>query len=222
MSSTALALAVPPLTRRVTDLAGLVDRASAARLEEKLRAYEAETGHQYAILIVPSLEDEALEAYTMRVVEAWKLGKQGKDDGLLLFAAIAERQLRIEVGYGLEGDVPDVAAARVIRQILVPAFRERQYGPGLERALDALMALGRGSGAAEVLGPEDDGRPSFGVSIGFLLLLFFFMVLGRKNPLLALFLASQMGGWGGRRGGGGGGFSGGGGRFGGGGASGGW
>ena len=221
----AVALEVPPLTGRVSDLAGLLAPAERARLDEKLSAYERATGHQFAVLLVPSLEGEPLEDYTMRVVEAWKLGRAHGDDGLLLFVALAERRFRIEVGYGLEGVVTDALAAQVERNVLAPAFREKRYGEGVEAALDLLMRAAGGEAVApQAGGGEHGGRGSL---ILWLVMMGLFMLLVRRPRGLGWFvLGSMLGssrGWssGGRRGGGGG-FGGGGGRFGGGGASGGW
>jgi uncharacterized protein len=142
----ALALEVPPLQGRVVDLANVLSPQMKRQLEAQLEGYESGTGHQLAVLTVPSLEGEPLEDYTIRVVENWKLGKKGKDDGVLLFIAVAERRIRIEVGYGLEGDVPDVLVSRIIREVMVPAIRQNDLGFGITRAVSAITAATGGQG----------------------------------------------------------------------------
>jgi uncharacterized protein len=226
----ARALDVPPLgDRRVHDGAHVLSPQLASQLEEQLQAYERTTGHQLAILIVPSLEGEPLEDYTIRVVEAWQLGKKGKDDGVLLFVAMDERKIRIEVGYGLEGDLTDALTSRIIRDVMVPAFRQGDVGFGLARAASAISAATGGGG--QPLPPprrtrshDGGGLPPY-VLLALVLLLF----LGGGRGMGGFIVGSMLGGgfgrgggWGGGGSRGSGGFRGGGGGFGGGGASGGW
>lgn len=212
---------IPQLTRRVQDQAGLLSPAAASRLESQLAAYEKETGHQFALLTVQSLDGGALEDFSIRVAEKWKLGDAKRDDGLLLLIAAQERQMRIEVGYGLEGAIPDALAARVIRHELTPAFRAGQFEQGIESAFGVLMKAA--SGEAVKVGPDKSEAQDQGSWLKLipLLLLLLLVLSGRGGTLLPALLLSGMGG--GSRGGGGGfgGFSGGGG-FGGGGASGNW
>lgn len=134
-------LAIPPLTARVTDLAGLLSVAQRQALEDKLARFEQEKGSQIAILIVPSTQPETIEQYGIRVAEAWRLGRQGVDDGVLLLVARDDRALRIEVGYGLEGVIPDAAAKRIIEEIIVPRFRAGDYAGGLDAGVAALTGL---------------------------------------------------------------------------------
>jgi uncharacterized protein len=137
-------VAVPELTARVNDLAGMLSPVRRDALEQRLAAYEQETAHQLVVLTIESLEGEAIEAYSMRVVERWELGQEKFDNGLLLLVARADRRVRIEVGYGLEGVVPDAVAARIIRERIVPRFRAGDMEGGIESGVDALMAAGRG------------------------------------------------------------------------------
>jgi len=225
----ALALDVPPLRARVNDYAQVLTPQRAQALEAKLAAYEQRSGHQLALLTIESLQGDAIEPFAMRVVEQWKLGDAKRDDGLLLIVVPKERKLRIEVGYGLEGTVPDAIAARVIREIIAPAFQRGDYAGGIDSAFDALMRAASGEAPPEVepVAPERAPQRS---PFGLLILLIFIFVMftmtrgGRRGggmwlgPLIGAGM-SQMGGS--RRGGGGFG-GGGGGRFGGGGASGGW
>jgi len=155
------ALEPPRLEGRVMDLASLLDAGSVSRVEAGLKAYEDETGHQFAVLIIPSLEGDPLEDFSIRVVEAWKLGSEKADNGLLLLVSTGDRKMRIEVGHGLEGVIPDVLAARVIREVITPAFKAKAFARGIEDALGLLMQAGRG----EVVGASAEAvRPAAGES----------------------------------------------------------
>ncbi|MEO6147002.1 MAG: TPM domain-containing protein, partial [Sulfuriferula sp.] len=111
---------VPALKARVTDLTNTLTAAQAASLEQQLSDLEKRKGSQLAVLIVPTTAPEAIEQYSIRVAEAWKLGRKGVDDGVLMLVAKNDRTLRIEVGYGLEGVIPDAIAKRVIAETIVP------------------------------------------------------------------------------------------------------
>lgn len=136
--------AVPALKQRVTDLTATLDASQSAALEARLAALETEKGAQIAALIVASTGEDSIEAYATRVFEQWKLGRKGVDDGILLLVAKDDRALRIEVGYGLEGAVTDVQAARIIRERITPAFREGDFFGGIQAGTDALSGLVRG------------------------------------------------------------------------------
>ena len=116
-------VAVPPLSARVTDLTGTLDAGQRAALEARLEAFERAKGSQVAVLIVPTTQPETIEQYGIRVAEAWKIGRGGTiDDGVILLVAKDDRALRIEVGYGLEGALPDAIAKRIIEEVIVPAL----------------------------------------------------------------------------------------------------
>ncbi|MFZ1910375.1 MAG: YgcG family protein, partial [Burkholderiales bacterium] len=132
---------VPPLAARVTDLTGTLSAQQKSALESRLAAFEAKKGSQIAVLIVPTTRPETIEQYSIRVAERWKLGRKGVDDGVLLLVAKDEHALRIEVGYGLEGVIPDAIAWRVINEIIVPRFRAGDYAGGVEAGTAALMGL---------------------------------------------------------------------------------
>jgi uncharacterized protein len=142
---------VPALARRVTDLTGTLDGAFTVRLESKLATLEQRTGAQIAVLILDSTHPEAVEQFATRVFEAWRLGRRGVDDGVLLLVARQDHKMRIEVGYGLEGAITDVKSSRINRDIMAPAFRQGDFGGGIDRAVDALIALVPGSGAPIVV-----------------------------------------------------------------------
>lgn len=132
---------IPALAARVTDAGGVLDAAARARIEESLRAFEALKGAQLAVLIVPTTAPETIEQYGIRVAEAWRLGRAGIDDGLLLIVATADRALRIEVGYGLEGVVPDAVARRVIDETITPHFRRGEIAAGIDAGMQQLMRI---------------------------------------------------------------------------------
>jgi uncharacterized protein len=118
------------------------DRAQA--LESRLAAFEQGTGHQIAVLTIPSLEGDALEDFSIRVAESWKIGTKGFDNGAILLIAQKERKLRIEVGYGLEGVLPDAIANRIIGEVIVPRFRENDYAGGIEAGINAILQVAKG------------------------------------------------------------------------------
>jgi uncharacterized protein len=134
-------VAVPPLTSPVTDLTGTLTPDQVAALDAKLRAFEQTKGSQIAVLIVPTTEPEAIEQYALRVAEAWKLGRKGVDDGALLLVALQDRRVRIEVGYGLEGVLPDAIANRIIDEDVVPQFRRGDFHGGIATAVDRIMRV---------------------------------------------------------------------------------
>ena len=142
--SLASAIEVPPLRGRINDLAGILPSDRAQLLEERLASFEKETGHQIAVLTIPSLEGDALEDFSIKVAETWKIGKKGFDDGAILLIAQKERKLRIEVGYGLEGVLPDAIASRIIRKVIVPRFRDNDYAGGIEAGVNAILQVTKG------------------------------------------------------------------------------
>jgi len=152
-------LPVPALRGRVNDLAGVLDPAAAARLEARLADFERETTHQIAVLTVPSLEGEPIEVFSLRVAEAWQLGQKGLDNGILLLVAVQDRQARIEVGYGLEGVVPDVIAKRVLEDVILPHFRAGDPAAGIAAGVAALMQAARGEQIPVERRPARRGAP---------------------------------------------------------------
>ena len=135
---------VPFLSGRVIDQAYMLTTAAEANLEAKLEALEEATGVQVAVLTVPSLEGEVLEDYSLRVAETWKLGRGKFDDGALLLISRDERKMRLEVGYGLEGTIPDAYSKRILDDVLQPRFRSGDFDGGVEAAIDTISGLVRG------------------------------------------------------------------------------
>ena len=139
LASGAAALDVPYLTGRVNDDAHLFDASAASDLDRTLKAYEGKTGRQFVVLTVPTLGDDALEDFSIKVARAWKLGRKGQDDGILLLVAKDDHKVRFEVGYGLEGDLPDARCGRIIRDEMVPHFRSGDYAGGVKAGVNAVI-----------------------------------------------------------------------------------
>lgn len=142
-------VAVPPLGHRVTDLTGTLSAEHAATLESRLAALEQSKGTQIAILIVPTTQPETIEQYAIRVVDVWKLGRKGVDDGVLVLLAKEDRKSRIEVGYGLEGTLTDAAAKRITTDIMRPYFRQGDFYGGLTAGVNAIVGVVHGGSLPE-------------------------------------------------------------------------
>lgn len=135
---------IPSLERRVTDAADILSAEQEAALEEKLAAFEARKGAQIAVLAVTSTAPEEIEQYSIRVVDAWKLGRKGVDDGALLIVALQDRAMRIEVGRGLEGALTDLVSHRIIEEAIAPRFREGDIAGGLDAGVARMISVARG------------------------------------------------------------------------------
>ena len=149
---------VPPLTGPVIDQTGTLTTSQITALGQTLRAFEARKGSQVAVLIVPSSAPETIEEYSLRVAEQWKLGRMKVDDGAVLVVAKDDRALRIEVGYGLEGILPDATSKRIISDIIVPRFRQGDFYGGITDGVDRILRVIDG----EPL-PEPKGSPPGGI-----------------------------------------------------------
>ena len=238
-ASPVFSLDVPRLTGPVVDLAGVLSRSEQEKISASLLQFQRKYGPQLQLLVVPKLEDETIESYSIKVVDEWKLGSKDEDNGVLLLVATLDRKVRIEVGRGLEGDLPDALAGRIIRAGIIPFFKQGQTGAGVLVGL-SLIAESVGGELEDIPTPRmRKVRRGGGLNLGFLLFLGFFLLgptlfgRGRRGGigsalLGGMLLGSLMGGGRGRSGssisagGFGGGFGGGGGGFSGGGASGGW
>jgi uncharacterized protein len=137
-SSAAAALDVPALRGRVNDYANVLQPNQTQSLEAQLAQLEHDTGHQVAVLTIPTLDGEDIEGFSIRIAENWKIGKKGYDNGAILVVAIKDRKLRLEVGYGLEGVMPDAIAKRVTADYIVPYFRQQDYGGGIVAGVAAI------------------------------------------------------------------------------------
>lgn len=184
-------LPIPPLAARVTDLTATLTADQRARLEEKIAAFERQKGSQIAVLIVPSVMPETVTEYALRVVESWKLGRKGVDDGALLLVAKDDRKLRIEVGYGLEGALNDATAKRIISETISPNFKQGDFYGGIDAGLDAIIKVAGGEALPE---PKPSSKTS-GAGINFETLMFFgfilvFVVGGILRTIFGRFLAA--------------------------------
>ncbi len=139
-----MALEVPPLTAQVTDLAGVLSAPVRLQLERQLAAFERETSTQVVLLTLPSLEGEGIDQVAVRVAERWQLGVKGKDNGVLLLLAKGERKVRIEVGKGLQGVLPDVAAAQIIRNVMAPYLKNNNFDAGISHGIDSILTATKG------------------------------------------------------------------------------
>lgn len=165
----ACALDVPPLKGRVNDYAGMLSSEASARLEQKLAGFERETTNQVAVLTIPSLQSDDIDQFSIRVAEQWKLGQAGKDNGVLMIIAQTERKVRIEVGMGLQGVLPDITASKIIREIMRPHLKAGNFDQGISAGIDGIIAATRGEFKAT---PQDTAKrphkrtPSFFTLLG--------------------------------------------------------
>jgi uncharacterized protein len=140
----AVQVAVPPYSARVLDTTGTLNTQQIASLNEQILAIEADTRAAVVVFMLPTTGEDSIEEYATRVFEKWKLGDTARDDGILILVALQDRHMRIEVGQGLEGTVPDVLAGRIIDQDMKPRFQANDYAGGLEAAINRIGALVRG------------------------------------------------------------------------------
>jgi uncharacterized protein len=181
---------VPPLERRVTDLTGTLTPDQQSALEARLAAFEQQKGSQIAILIVPTTQPEDIAQYSIRVVDVWKLGRKGVDDGVLVLLAKADRALRIEVGYGLEGSVPDAIARRIADEVMIPRFRKGDFYGGFSAGIDRLIGVIEGEPLPQ---PQNRQPTGGGLEQYFAVLLFAaVMVGGILRAVLGRFLGATV------------------------------
>jgi uncharacterized protein len=134
-------VAVPPLTGRVVDRTATLSSRDIASLDQTLKDFEAKKGSQIAVLIVPTTQPETIEQYSLRVAEAWKIGRKKVDDGAILVVAKEDRKLRIEVGYGLEGALTDVTSKRIIDEVITPKFRSGDFAGGISDGVNRILRV---------------------------------------------------------------------------------
>ncbi|MBI5791736.1 MAG: TPM domain-containing protein [Rhodocyclales bacterium] len=197
---------LPALSSRVTDLTGTLDATQRGRLEARLAAIDRAGRAQVAVLLLPTTQPETIEQFGIRLAEAWKVGRKGADDGLIIIVAKDDRKMRIEVGYGLEGSIPDAIAKRVIAERMAPAFKQGDFFGGLFAAVEALDAAvgGAATGSAPVVDaasvvPAAAPNPSGGEQPDWIAWLFGTLVaagvLRAIFGLLGSLAAAAVGGW---------------------------
>lgn len=231
---------IPPKSDRlVNDFAGMLSSGELETLENKLVAYNDSTSTQIAIVIERSLEGDDAFDYTIRLAEAWGIGREGKDNGVLIYIAQDDRKVRIQTGYGMEGFLTDAMSKRIIENVIVPNFRGGQYYKGLDRATELIIQLGSGEFTSDEISGMGEGKIPVGLVIFIIILIIVVIIVlsnmgggggyyrgGKYDDHRGggwIIFGPGSGGGGGWSGGGGGGFGGfGGGSFGGGGAGGSW
>jgi len=201
--SPAIALKVPQYQGYITDLAEMISPPERQKLEQMLLAFEQSDSTQIAVLTIPSLEGDALEDFSIRTVEAWKIGQKGKDNGVLLLVSKGDRKVRIEVGRGLEGVLTDLLAGRIVDQVITPRFKAGQLDEGFEAGISTIISATRGEFKGTGRVPGKSGQSSllpylifFAILVGFLgrlskpagaltgaVLLPLFAFLGLSSPL---------------------------------------
>jgi uncharacterized protein len=214
----------PKLSGRVVDNANMLSPAVEQKLNAILGQHEKSTSNQVVVATVPDLQGYSIEQYANELAREWGVGQKDKDNGVLLLIAQAERKIRIEVGYGLEGELTDAVTSNIIYSIISPAFKRKAFSQGIEAGVDAILAAIGGSYTMKK-GAQKQNKASAGVIIFMLIIMGVFSLFGggggRGSSRRSGYYGYGAGGYSGG-GFGGGGFSGGGGGFGGGGASGGW
>src|SRR5574340_1275833 len=182
-------IAVPHLKARVTDLTGTLTAQQASELESLLRDFEARKGSQIAILLLPTTQPETIEQYAIRVAEQWKLGRKGVDDGAVLLIAKQDRSMRIEVGYGLEGALPDAVTKRIISEVMTPYFRQGDFYGGIRAGIGQTIKVIEGEPLPPQAGKASarDGLNLF-EDILPLAMLFIFVVGGMLRAFFGRFL----------------------------------
>ncbi len=239
-SSTWLSAAekIPPVPDRYfNDYAGVVSADTVQQLNKKLDDFERETSSQILVAVYPKMDsDSSIDDYTVRVAQAWRVGQKAKNNGAILFVFIQDRKMFLQVGYGLEGALPDALAKRIIENEIKPRFKAGDYNGGLTAGVSAILAATKGEykGTGATRGGQNQGSGAVGLVFFVIVLIAFILIAGRRRTYGYGGWTLGSGGWGGGGwsggggwgggggGGGGGGFSAGGGSFGGGGAGGSW
>lgn len=224
---------IPQLHNWVNDFTGTLNESQLSSLNYKLKTFQDSTTDQLVFLMIPTLNDYPLEYYSMDVAEKNKIGTKEHDNGVLLLVVKNDRKIRIEVGYGLEGSLPDALASSIIRNVIKPYFRNEQYYQGIDAGLNAIISAVKGEYVALKNNEDTKNKSPIATILFIIFFIIIFFLRGGRRGLGGFITYGGMGGFGGFSsgsrgrgggfgGGGFGGFSGGGGSFGGGGASGGW
>jgi len=179
---------VPEISTYVTDQTGTLDAQESQTLESKLQNLEETRGSQIIVLLIPSTYPEEIEQFGIRVADTLKIGRKGIDDGVILIVAKEDRRVRIEVGYGLEGAIPDAYAKRIIEQIIKPDFRDGQYFSGINHGVDALISLIEGEGLP--LPEARGGGETADQQAPFIFMLIIFMIV--VLPIVKSILGNKM------------------------------
>lgn len=171
---------VPNPPRLVNDFVGILSSGEVQALEQKLVAYDDSTSTQIAVVIEETLDGDDIFDYSHRLATAWGIGREGKNNGILIYVAIADRKLRIQTGYGAEGFLPDAMAKRIIERIITPNFRSQNYYQGLDQAADAIIQLSKGEYINEDAG-QGGGSLPFPVILIFIILFIAIVIIISKG-----------------------------------------
>ena len=189
-------VALPALTERVTDLTGTLSAQDKAGLTASLATLEKDKGAQIAIVLLPTTQPESIEQFGIRLAEAWKIGRKGIDDGVIIIVAKDDRKMRIEVGYGLEGAIPDAIAKRIVAEQMAPRFREGDFAGGLRATVATLDKVIRGEQLPAPVVKTAEGGTDPGDALTFLLIVFFMAgVIRSMFGLLGSLAVSGIAGW---------------------------
>ena len=189
-------VALPALTTRVTDLTATLDATQRGRLEAQLAAIDRSGRAQIAVLLLPTTQPETIEQFGIRLAEAWKIGRKGADNGLIVIVAKGDRKMRIEVGYGLEGLIPDAIAKRIIAERMATAFKQGDFFGGLRAAVEGLeQAMSGAPAAAAEPAPRNKAIDEQDMMIRWFLLAMGAAVLHAIFGLFGSLLGAGIGGW---------------------------
>lgn len=188
-------LALPALSGRVVDTTATLDATARSALNERLARLESDKGAQVVILIVPTTQPERIEQYGIRLAEAWKIGRRGVSDGVIVIVARDDRAMRIEVGYGLEGAIPDAIARRIIDEQMAPRFRQGDFAGGLNAAVDALGRLIGGEALPPPVTKHDKGDSGFDSNTLLFVAIFVASIARAIFGLLGSLAVSLLAGW---------------------------
>ena len=189
-------VALPALTERVTDLTATLSAEDRAGLTASLTALEKDKGAQIAIVLLPTTQPESIEQFGIRLAEAWKIGRKGIDDGVIVIVAKDDRRMRIEVGYGLEGAIPDAIAKRIVAEQMAPRFREGDFAGGLRATVATLDKVIRGEPLPAPVVQTAPSSADSGDALTFLLIVFFMAgVIRSMFGLLGSLAVSGAAGW---------------------------
>ena len=152
---------VPELHRRITDLSGTLSNGEVESIDQSLSQFERETSNQIVVLLITTLNDQSIEDYTLQVAEKNKLGKKGRDNGVLVVIAKSDRKVRIEVGYGLEGALTDAISDQIIRRVMAPYFREGDFAGGIGAGISAIISVTKGEFKGDPRSNRQSNPPPF-------------------------------------------------------------
>lgn len=185
LPATLQALEPPPLKGRVNDYARMLSKDTVTTLEQTLAEFEQETSNQVVVLTIPSLKGDSIERFSIQVAETWQLGQRDKDNGVLLLMALQDRQVRIEVGKGLEGVLPDITAGQIIRQRITPAMRNNKPDLAISAGVEAIIQATKGEFVSGSNSKKNDEDGAIALAAGVLMIMFIAALSSRTSGTIA-------------------------------------